>query len=92
MRKDSLFIFSISILLTLGIVGGMHYLYLQKQKRVPNPVSNQPSPTVRSTQASGKAMPPANRRTSTPIKCTKADGKTPIAGGFARHELKTVET
>ena len=41
MRKDSLFIFAVSIVLTLGIVGGMHYLYLQKQKRVPNPVSNQ---------------------------------------------------
>jgi hypothetical protein len=74
MRKDSLIIFSVSIVLTLGIVGGLHYLYLQNQKRTPNPVSIQPSPAVGATQPKRSIVPPANRRTSTPIKCTKSDG------------------
>lgn len=74
MRKDSLIIFSISIVLTLGIVGGLHYLYLQNQKRTPDPVSIQPPLTVGATQPKRSTVPPANRRTSTIIECTKPDG------------------
>ena len=83
MRKDSLVIFVISVVLTLGIVGGLHYLYLQKQKQAPSEVITEPSsdigtgktyqptiqPTVRRT-----VTPPAVRRTATAIKCVKPDG------------------
>lgn len=77
MRKDSLIIFTVSIVLTLGIVGGAHFLYLQKQKGVSNPASNtshQSPSTVQPTQARSSDIPPANHRTATPIKCTKSDG------------------
>jgi hypothetical protein len=74
MRKDSLIIFSVSIVLTLGIVGGAHYLYLQNQKRIPDPASIPPSPAVGAAQSKRSTVPPANPRKSTVIKCTKPDG------------------
>jgi hypothetical protein len=74
MRKDSLIIFSVSIVLTLGIVGGAHYLYLQNQKWIPGPTTIHQSPAVGTTQPKRSVVPPAKRRTSTPIKCTKPDG------------------
>lgn len=74
MRKDSLIIFTVSILLTLGIVGGLHYLYLQNQKGIPNPNISKTPPRANTDQPNGKVGPPASLRTATPIKCTKPDG------------------
>jgi len=60
--------------LTLGIVAGTHYLYLQKQQLLPNPVATEPPPRIDAGQVTGQTGVPANRRTATPIKCTKPDG------------------
>ena len=74
MRKDSLIIFTTSIVLTLGIVGGAHYLYLQGQKATPDKEVGEPRPGIGNAQAVNRAVKPAVRRTATPIKCTQADG------------------
>ncbi|RLA42942.1 MAG: hypothetical protein DRR42_22530 [Gammaproteobacteria bacterium] len=74
MRKDSLVIFSISIVLSLGIVGGTYYLYLQKRQWPPNPAITEPPTRIDAGQATGRTAVAANRRTATPIKCTKPDG------------------
>ena len=74
MRKDSLIIFTLSIVLTLGIVGGAHYLYLQNQKMV----SSEGTVKPRSDMGTGKnyrpTTHPAVRRTTTVITCKKSDG------------------
>ncbi len=36
MRKESLIIFSLAAVLSLGIVGALHYFYLQSQKQTPD--------------------------------------------------------
>ena len=74
MRKDSLIIFTTSIVLTLGIVGGAYYLYLQGQKATPDKEVGEPQPNIGNAQAVNHAVKPAVRRTATPIKCTQADG------------------
>ncbi len=74
MRKDTFVIFSISIVLTLGIVGGAHYLYLQKQTLPPNPDISEPQPPEHKDRVTGQAAIPANKRTSKIIECTKPDG------------------
>jgi len=73
-RRDSKFIFITTLILTLGIVGVIDYLYKQEQKQglksrsaSENP-SLQPAPTKRIPYQS------AAGRTATPIKCSKADG------------------
>ena len=78
MKRESQVIFAISIVLTLGIVGGAHYLYLQGQKRISNLDAAQPEIVIGTEQAKRATTQPATRRTtgrtSTPIKCIKSDG------------------
>ncbi len=74
MRKDSLIIFFLTIVLTLGIVGGAHYLYLQNLNRIPDPVSIQPSPVAGATQPKHNIVPPVSRSNSTILKCTQPNG------------------
>ena len=74
MRKESLIVFAKSILLTLGIVGGAYYLYLQDQKTTPDEEVAEPQPGIGNEQAVNPTDKPVVRRTDTPIKCTQADG------------------
>ena len=74
MRKESLVIFTISIVLTIGIVGGAHYLYLQQQnKSVGTATYRQPTPIAQSKTTSRNTQP-IKGRTAVPIKCKKPDG------------------
>ena len=74
MRKESLFIFVISIVLTLGIVGGLHYLYLQNQKQVPIEVLTKPCIRRHRYRQDLTKTQSAARRTAKIIKCTRPDG------------------
>ena len=74
MRQNSLIIFTTFVVLTLCIVGGTHYLYLQGQKATPDKELLETQPGIGNAQAVNRAVKPAVRRTATPIKCTQADG------------------
>ena len=79
MRKDSQVIFAVSIALTLAIVGGVHYLYLQDQKKMAgtNPATHQPVGNfARTSNGQPKSVThrSSTRRTATPIECKQADG------------------
>jgi hypothetical protein len=74
MKKDSLVIFSLSALLSLGIVGGMYYFHLQWQQWPPDPAVVESPYRINTGQPKGNSRMPANHRTDTPIKCTKPDG------------------
>lgn len=74
MKKDSLFIFSISIVLSLSIVGGAYYLNLQKQQSSPKTGVTETPLLIDAGQATGRTGVPATQRTATPIKCTQPDG------------------
>ena len=74
MRKESLVIFVISIVLTLGIVGGAHYLYLQNQKIAPAEVKVKPPSNIGTSKPSRPKTQPAVGRTDKIIECTKPDG------------------
>ena len=65
MRKESLIIFVTAIVLTLGIVGGLHYLYLQDQKMIteqaavkskPRDVADTPNPSHKRVNQPGVAQ------------------------------------
>ena len=74
MRKDSLVILVTSIVLTLGIVGSAHYLYLQDLKKVPGEVTVKPPSDIGTGKSYLPPTQPAIRRTDTAIKCKKSDG------------------
>lgn len=74
MRKESLIIFAISIVLTVGIVGGTHYLYLQNQKVIPDEPAVKPRAVAGAVQSRPQQNQLARRRTAKIIKCTQADG------------------
>ena len=81
MRKDSLIIFATSIVLTLGIVGVAHYLYLQDQKLIPDRPISKPRAVVGAVQSSPQTIQPTKRpnqptkrRTNKIIKCTQPNG------------------
>lgn len=74
MRKDSLIIFATSIVLTLGIVGGIHYLYLQNQKLIPDEPAVKPQTVAGAVQSRPHSNQPAKSRTAKVIQCTQSDG------------------
>ena len=76
MRKESLIIFVTAIVLTLGIVGGLHYLYLQDQKMIPEQpaVKSKPRGVVNGPQPRSQTSKPTRGRTEKIIKCAQADG------------------
>lgn len=78
MRKDSQIVLILSIVMTAGIVGGAHYLYLQGLKTPPDLDAEHSKIVTGAGQAKRVATQPNNRtisgRTSVPIKCTKPDG------------------
>jgi hypothetical protein len=74
MRKDSLVIFVTSIVLTLGIVGGAHYLYLQNLNNVPGEATVKSPSDIATGKPYHPPTQPAIRRTDTPIECKKSDG------------------
>ena len=74
MRKDSLIVFATSIVLTLGIVGGAHYLYLQDQKPIPGEPAVKPQTATGALQTKPQMNQPAKRRTAKIIQCTQPDG------------------
>lgn len=77
MRKESLVIFVISIVLTLGIVSGLHYFYLQNQKVIPEQSLFEPKPReVVNTPLQPRLQKSKSIRGQTAkiIKCTKANG------------------
>ena len=81
MRKDSLIVFATSIVLTLGIVGVAHYLYLQDQKLIPDRPISKPRAVVGAVQSSPQTIQPTKRsnqptkrRTNKIIQCTQANG------------------
>jgi len=67
----------ISIVLTLGIVGGLHYFYLQNQKVIPERSSFEPKPKdIVNTPPQPKLQEskPTRGQTAKIIKCTQANG------------------
>ena len=74
MRKDSLIVFATSIVLTLGIIGGAHYLYLQDQKLIPDEPVVKPQAVTGAVQTKSRMNQPAKRRTAKIIQCTQPDG------------------
>lgn len=74
MRKDSLVIFVTSIVLTLGIVGGAHYLYLQNLEKVPFEAEVKPPSDIATGKPYVPPVRPAVRRTATVIECTTPNG------------------
>lgn len=74
MRKDSLIVFATSIVLTLGIVGGAHYLYLQDQKMIPDVPVAKPNSTTGAARSKPITNQPARGRTAKIIKCTQPNG------------------
>ena len=66
MRQNSLIIFTTFVVLTLCIVGGTHYLYLQGQKATPDKELLETQPGIGNAQAVNRAVKPAVRRTATP--------------------------
>jgi len=75
-RKESLIIFVTAIVLTLGIVGGLHYLYLQDQKTIPEQpaVKSKPKGVADAPQPRSRTSKPTRGRSAKIIKCTQADG------------------
>ena len=74
MRKDSLIVFATSIVLTLGIVGGAHYLYLQDQKMIPDEPAVKPNAVTGTARSKPITNQPARGRTAKIIKCTQPNG------------------
>ena len=74
MRKDSLIVFVTSIVLTLGIVGGAHYLYLQDQKMIPDVPVAKPKAVTGTARSKPITNQPARGRTAKIIKCTQPNG------------------
>ena len=74
MRKDSLIIVATSIVLTLGIVGAAHYLYLQDQKLIPDEPEVKSKAIVGAVPPSAMTAQPSRQRTSKIIQCAQADG------------------
>lgn len=81
MRKDSLIIVGVSIVLTLGIVGGTHYLYLQNQKRATGsafPAASIPVKQPNNNNLNQVNNAHATKRLKYPQKCIDANGKITI--------------
>ena len=81
MRKDSLIIVGVSIVLTLGIVGGTHYLYLQNQKRATGsafPAASIPVKQPNNNNLNQVNNAHATKRLKYPQKCIDTNGKITI--------------
>ena len=74
MRKDSLIILVTTIVLTLGIVGGAHYLYLQNQNLIPDEPAVKPQAVADAVQPGPHTNQPARRRSAKIIQCTQPNG------------------
>ncbi len=74
MRKETLIIFTLASVLSLGIVGALHYFYLQSKIQTPTPTVTHSQPATGTVETERPTKRQVVHRTATPIKCTKADG------------------